>query len=65
MVKRKSIYTTDDERVHTYEQSVTAYKLVCAAYLNTNYEILEIPKASVEKRDGACKTITLFVLLAL
>ena len=46
----KSIYTTDTERVHTFEQAVAAYSAVTAAHLDSGYKLIEVPKTTVENR---------------
>ncbi len=46
----KEIYTTDEERIHTFEQAVLAYELVKEALINAAYEPVELPKLSIEQR---------------
>ncbi|PWY56671.1 ATPase [Legionella qingyii] len=46
----QEIYTTDEERVHTFEQAVLAYDIVKEALISANYDLIEVPKLSVEQR---------------
>lgn len=46
----REIYQNDRERKQTYEVAVATYEAVTAAYLANGYEIVEIPRNSVEER---------------
>lgn len=46
----QDIYQNDQERKQTFEVAVTTYEAIIDAYLYYGYEIVEIPKTSVEKR---------------
>ncbi|MBS9774410.1 MAG: ATP-binding protein [Tenacibaculum sp.] len=50
----KEIYTSDNERYETYEQSVEISKFLHEAYLELGYEIIDVPFGCVEDR---CKFI--------
>lgn len=46
----KEIYKMDNERIQTYEESVNVYYKCINAYKEYDYELLEVPIASVEER---------------
>lgn len=46
----QEIYVTDDERKMTYNQSLIFDRYLEEAYLNSNYNLVEVPKGSVEER---------------
>ncbi|KQC33715.1 ATPase [Nonlabens sp. YIK11] len=46
----KEIYQSDNERYESYDQAVTIGSILAHYYQDLNYEIVEVPKASVEER---------------
>jgi len=44
------IYTTDEERMHSFEEGVAYHRAELAAYAECGYSLLEIPRGSVEAR---------------
>lgn len=46
----EEIYTSDNERYETYEQSVLISKFLHEAYAELGYEIIDVPFGSVEER---------------
>lgn len=46
----KEIYTTDEMRKATFAQAESFYSEVISAYERLGYELIELPKASVEER---------------
>ncbi len=55
----EGIYKNDKERKQTYAVAVETYEAVSAAYKEAEYEIIEIPKSSVEERaQFVLRTIT-------
>ena len=48
----KEIYEQDRERKQSFEEAVRTYEAVAAAYARHGYELIEIPRASAEKRAG-------------
>ncbi len=44
------IYQTDDERKQTWEEAVFTYEKMKETYTKYGYEIIEVPKGSVENR---------------
>lgn len=44
------IHTSDNERYENYEEAVRIHDCLEAAYENYGYEVVEVPKLSVEKR---------------
>ncbi len=46
----EEIYATDNERMQTLEEAVFTYHQMKQTYLEYGYEIIEIPKISVENR---------------
>lgn len=47
------IYEIDAERKQTYDEAVATYEHVCATYTHYGYDLVELPKASVEQRVRA------------
>ncbi len=48
----EEIYTTDDMRRATFAQAEAFYAYVVEAYQRLGYQIIELPKASVEERSA-------------
>jgi len=48
----EEIYETDSERKQTWEEAVYTFEKMKATYLEFGYEIVEVPKTSVQKRAG-------------
>lgn len=48
----KEIYTSDNERYETYEQSVKISRFLYEAYSELDYEIINVPFGTVEERCG-------------
>ena len=46
----KEIYTPDSERDHTYEESIEIYGELKQWYVQHQYEIIAIPKTTIEER---------------
>jgi len=46
----KEIYTSDNERYETYEQSVAISKHISKAYTDLGYQVINVPFDTVEKR---------------
>ena len=46
----EEIYTTDDMRRATFAQAEAFYAYVVEAYQRLGYQIIELPKASVQER---------------
>jgi predicted ATPase len=46
----EEIYVSDDERYENYEQAKLIYNHLTETYQNYGYSLIEVPKASVEKR---------------
>jgi len=46
----EEIYTTDNERYESFEQSLAIYNHLKKTYLHLNYEIVEVPIGSIHKR---------------
>jgi len=46
----EEIYTTDNERYESFEQSLAIYNHLKKTYLELNYEIIEVPLGNVLKR---------------
>jgi len=46
----QEIYRTDAERDHTFEHAVTVYEATRDWYIRLDYEVVEVPQASVEAR---------------
>lgn len=46
----KEIYCNDSERKQTFEDSLWIYSALIKMYSESGYELIELPKASVEKR---------------
>lgn len=46
----KEIYVSDEERYETYEQAVLIQQHLVETYLKYGYELIEVPKDTVEKR---------------
>lgn len=46
----REIYTTDGERQMTYEQSVGFHKELLEGYRRTGYELITVPRGSIEER---------------
>lgn len=48
----KDIYTSDNERYESYEESLEIYKYIKQAYLQLGYTITEVPFGSVKERTN-------------
>lgn len=48
----EEIYETDSERKQTWEEAVHTFEKMKATYLDFGYEIVEVPKITVQKRAG-------------
>jgi predicted ATPase len=46
----EEIYTTDNERYESFEQSLAIYNHLKKTYLQLNYDIVEVPLGNVHKR---------------
>lgn len=46
----KDIYKTDSERKQDFEEAVATYKIMFETYKYLGYELIEVPKLSVEER---------------
>ena len=46
----EAIYTTDDERKMTFEQSLGFHERLLDGYRNAGYELITVPKAPIEER---------------
>jgi len=46
----EDIYQTDDERKQTWEEAIYTFEKMKQTYLEYGYEIIEVPKISIEKR---------------
>jgi predicted ATPase len=46
----EEIYRTDDERTMTFQDVMAFHRAIRAAYRTAGYEIVEVPKASVDDR---------------
>ena len=46
----REIYVHDEERKHSWETAVATYDVMVEAYTRYGYELVELPKASVEDR---------------
>jgi predicted ATPase len=46
----KEIYTTDEMRRATFAQAESFYEKVISAYDKLGYELIELPRSSVEER---------------
>jgi predicted ATPase len=46
----KKIYHTDDERKQDFYEAVRTFDALTEVYRNLDYELIEVPKAAVEKR---------------
>lgn len=46
----KEIYTTDNERYETYEESLEIYKHLKEGYTNCGYKVIEVPYGIVTER---------------
>ena len=46
----EEIYETDNERKQTWEEAVVTFEKMKATYVEFGYEIIEVPKATIEKR---------------
>jgi len=46
----EEIYTTDNERYESFEQSLAIYNHLKKTYIDLNYDIIEVPTGSVQKR---------------
>jgi predicted ATPase len=46
----EKIYTTDNERYENFEQSLAIYNHLKKTYLHLNYDIIEVPLGTVQKR---------------
>jgi predicted ATPase len=48
----EDIYTTDNERYETFEQSLAIHNHLLRTYNSLGYSVVEVPKGSVEKRTA-------------
>lgn len=48
----EEIYISDDERYENYEQAKLIFEHLTETYQNYGYELIKVPKASVEERIG-------------
>ncbi len=46
----EEIYTSDEARYETYEQSQLLFNHLSETYRNYNYDLIEVPRTTVEKR---------------
>jgi predicted ATPase len=46
----REIYVTDAERWQSFDEAVRTYELMVEAYQDCGYEVVEIPRVSVESR---------------
>ncbi|HET8839481.1 MAG TPA: ATP-binding protein [Flavobacteriaceae bacterium] len=46
----KEIHRTDDERYESHEQAVKIQKFLIATYVDLGYELISVPKTSIEER---------------
>jgi|SRR5262245_10709402 len=46
----REIYRTDTERKQTFDEGVHGYRLLAAAYPDYGYELVELPRVSVQER---------------
>lgn len=46
----KEIYETDSERKQNFSVAVETYQIMCDAYLDLGYDLIEVPCMSVKKR---------------
>jgi len=46
----KTIYTSDNERYESYDESLKIYEFIKNGYLNLNYELIEVPFGTVNFR---------------
>jgi len=46
----EEIYTTDNERYESYEQSLAIYNHLKKTYIQLNYDIVEVPIGNVQER---------------
>lgn len=44
------IYTTDNERKQTWKEAVQTYEILAETYRQYNYELIEVPKMTEQKR---------------
>jgi predicted ATPase len=44
------IYTTDDERIMTYEMTVGFHEVIEATYIESGYQLIEVPRLPVDER---------------
>ncbi|ULQ58644.1 AAA family ATPase [Brucepastera parasyntrophica] len=55
----KEIYGTDTERKQSWEEAVFTYEMMKKTYMEYDYDIIEVPKVTAEKRaDFILDTIT-------
>ena len=47
----EEIYATDDERKMSFEDSVVFHRLIISAYERLGYQLIEIPRGTVESRS--------------
>jgi predicted ATPase len=48
----EEIYRTDDERTMTFDLVLAFHEALDRAYRDANYEVVEVPRASVTERDA-------------
>jgi predicted ATPase len=46
----QEIYSTDEQRAHTFEEAIESYNAVTQAHSDAGYSLIEVPKTTVEKR---------------
>jgi predicted ATPase len=52
----REIYETDNERKQDWEESVRTFEMMKDTYQKYSYELIEVPKISIEKRAGFVET---------
>lgn len=55
----EEIYTTDDERRMTFDQVLEFHKLICGAYGNLGYNLVEVPRGTIQDRANFVKSMCL------
>lgn len=46
----KAIYGNDEHRRQSWELAVRTYEVMCSTYAELGYELVELPRVSVEER---------------
>lgn len=55
----KEIYTTDEERKMSYDQTHEFHNFICEAYLSLGYKLRVVPQDTIQKRAQFVKDIVL------